>query len=143
MSETNFFQLIDNADLLSYKTMPLFFKQFDKQLNISQVILLAHIHHNGALQPSVLAQTLGYTYGAITSMTNKLVTSGYLTRTAAEQDRRTILLNITASGEQLLNEAEALGKEIRNQVYGVLSEEEITQMIHIQNKLLNHVDNME
>lgn len=143
MSKTNFFNFVHNADLLSYKTMALFLKQFDKQLNFSQVMLLAYIKRNGQTQPSILAKELGFTYGAITSMVNKLVKAGYLIRITEVTDRRAILLDITPTGVALLDEAESLGIDIRNKVYSILSEEEVEQMIHIQNKLLKHVNTLE
>lgn len=123
--------------------MALFLKQFDKQLNFSQVMLLAYIKRNGQTQPSILAKELGFTYGAITSMVNKLVKAGYLIRITEVTDRRAILLDITPTGVALLDEAESLGIDIRNKVYSILSEEEVEQMIHIQNKLLKHVNTLE
>lgn len=123
--------------------MALFLKQFDKQLNFSQVMLLAYIKRNGQTQPSILAKELGFTYGAITSMVNKLVKAGYLIRITEVTDRRAILLDITPTGVALLDEAESLGIDIRNKVYSILSEEEVEQMIHIQNKLLKYVNTLE
>lgn len=139
MEESNFFRLVHDGNQLSYKMISLFLKHFDHKLNISQVILLEYIKRNGHAKPSDIAKALGFTYGAITTMTNKLVEMEYVVRINHLGDRRVVMLNITETGLQLLEEAESVGKQVRNAVYDILSEEELKQMIQIQEKLLNHV----
>lgn len=123
--------------------MSLFLKQFNHKVNISQIILLEYIKRNGASQPSTIAKALGFTDGAITTMTNKLVKMEYINRVPQLIDRRVILLNITPSGISLLKEAEITGEKVRNAVYSVLTAEELTLMKEIQKKLLNHVDSID
>lgn len=139
MEESNFFRLVHDGNQLSYKMISLFLKHFDHKLNISQVILLEYIKRNDHAKPSDIAKALGFTYGAITTMTNKLVEMEYVVRINHSGDRRVVMLNITETGLQLLEEAESVGKQVRNAVYDILSEEELKQMKQIQEKLLNHV----
>lgn len=139
MEESNFFRLVHDGNQLSYKMISLFLKHFDHKLNISQVILLEYIKRNGHAKPSDIAKALGFTYGAITTMTSKLVEMEYVVRINHSGDRRVVMLNITETGLQLLEEAESVGKQVRNAVYDILSEEELKQMKQIQEKLLNHV----
>lgn len=143
MNQSNFFEFIHGGNQLSYKMMTLFLKQFDHKINISQVMLLEYIKRNGASQPSTIAKTLGFTYGAITTMTNKLVEMKYINRVPQENDRRVILLDITPLGSSLLKEAETTGEKVRNAVYSVLTEEELIKMQFIQEKLLTHVESIE
>lgn len=72
-------------------------------------------------------------------MTNKLVEMEYVVRINHSGDRRVVMLNITETGLKVLEEAESVGKQVRNAVYDILSEEELKQMKQIQEKLLNHV----
>ncbi|MDU0451600.1 MarR family winged helix-turn-helix transcriptional regulator [Staphylococcus chromogenes] len=143
MKQSNFFEFVHDGNQLSYKMMSLFLKQFNHKLNISQIILLEYIKRNGASQPSTIAKALGFTEGAITTMTNKLVKMEYINRVPQLIDRRVILLNITPSGISLLKEAEITGEKVRNAVYSVLTDEELTLMKEIQKKLLNHVDSID
>lgn len=143
MKQSNFFEFVHDGNQLSYKMMSLFLKQFNHKVNISQIILLEYIKHNGASQPSTIAKALGFTDGAITTMTNKLVKMEYINRVPQLIDRRVILLNITPSGISLLKEAEITGEKVRNAVYSVLTAEELTLMKEIQKKLLNHVDSID
>ncbi|TDL38316.1 MarR family transcriptional regulator [Macrococcoides goetzii] len=143
MKQSNFFEFVHDGNQLSYKMMSLFLKQFNHKVNISQIILLEYIKRNGASQPSTIAKALGFTDGAITTMTNKLVKMEYINRVPQLIDRRVILLNITPSGISLLKEAEITGEKVRNAVYSVLTDEELTLMKEIQKKLLNHVDSID
>ncbi|MEE1107177.1 MarR family winged helix-turn-helix transcriptional regulator [Macrococcoides canis] len=143
MKQSNFFEFVHDGNQLSYKMMSLFLKQFNHKVNISQIILLEYIKRNGASQPSTIAKALGFTDGAITTMTNKLVKMEYINRVPQLIDRRVILLNITPSGISLLKEAEITGEKVRNAVYSVLTAEELTLMKEIQKKLLNHVDSID
>ncbi|QRN48645.1 MarR family winged helix-turn-helix transcriptional regulator [Macrococcoides bohemicum] len=143
MKQSNFFEFVHDGNQLSYKMMSLFLKQFNHKVNISQIILLEYIKCNGASQPSTIAKALGFTDGAITTMTNKLVKMEYINRVPQLIDRRVILLNITPSGISLLKEAEITGEKVRNAVYSVLTDEELTLMKEIQKKLLNHVDSID
>lgn len=143
MKQSNFFEFVYDGNQLSYKMMSLFLKQFNHKVNISQIILLEYIKRNGASQPSTIAKALGFTDGAITTMTNKLVKMEYINRVPQLIDRRVILLNITPSGISLLKEAEITGEKVRNAVYSVLTDEELTLMKEIQKKLLNHVDSID
>ncbi|WP_414044408.1 MarR family winged helix-turn-helix transcriptional regulator [Macrococcus animalis] len=143
MKQSNFFEFVHDGNQLSYKMMSLFLKQFNHKVNISQIILLEYIKLNGASKPSTIAKALGFTDGAITTMTNKLVKMEYINRVPQLIDRRVILLNITPSGISLLKEAEITGEKVRNAVYSVLTDEELTLMKEIQKKLLNHVDSID
>lgn len=142
MEKNNFFELIHNAELFNDATMTLFMKQFNMNVNISQIIALSKLKEHGAQKPSALAQSLGYTSGAITGLTNKLVKEGYIVREQQEEDRRSILITITAKGLDVLEEAQKQGQAMRNDIYSVLNDDEVTQLLNIQKKLYSHVKQM-
>ncbi|KRG11172.1 MarR family winged helix-turn-helix transcriptional regulator [Staphylococcus sp. NAM3COL9] len=139
MEKNNFFELIHNAELFNDATMTLFMKQFNMNINISQIITLSKLKEHGAQKPSMLAQSLGYTSGAITGLTNRLVKEGYVIRAHQEDDRRSILITITAKGMDLLETAQKQGQKMRNEIYSVLNDDEVTQLLNIQKKLYSHV----
>ncbi|GGP08380.1 MarR family winged helix-turn-helix transcriptional regulator [Oceanobacillus neutriphilus] len=143
MKETSFFELIHNTELFNDKVMTLFMKKFNKNINISQIVFLWKLHEKGSEQLSVMAKEIGYTPGAITGITSKLVKDGYIERKSQENDRRVILIAITEKGKALLNEAQQQGQNVFNEVYAVLSEEEISQLLRIQKKLIHHVQLLE
>ena len=80
MENNNFFELIHNAELFNDATMTLFMKKFGLNVNISQILALSKLKEEGPQRPSYLAQSLGYTSGAITKLTNNLLREGYILR---------------------------------------------------------------
>ncbi|HLR20340.1 MAG TPA: MarR family transcriptional regulator [Staphylococcus sp.] len=143
MEKDNFFELIHNAELFNDATMTLFMKKFNMNVNISQIIALAKLKEHGAQKPSSLAQSLGYTSGAITGLTNKLVKDGYIVRAHQEDDRRSILITITDNGLDLLDKAQIQGQKMRNEIYSVLNDKEVRQLLEIQKKLYSHVKELD
>src|SRR5699024_12823880 len=125
----NIVKFIHNVELFNNATMSLFMKKFDKNDNISQILALSKLREKGPQKPSSLALSLGYTSGAITKLTNKLVKEGYIVREQQENDRRVILITITDQGLDVLEEAQKQGRNMRNEVYSVLNTEEVEQQI--------------
>ncbi|MBW0762788.1 MarR family winged helix-turn-helix transcriptional regulator [Mammaliicoccus lentus] len=139
MENNNFFELIHNAELFNDATMTLFMKKFELNVNISQILALSKLKEEGPQRPSYLAQSLGYTSGAITKLTNNLLREGYILREHQEDDRRVILITITEKGIEVLDEAQNQGQNMRNEVYSVLNNEEVSQLLNIQRKLYERV----
>lgn len=142
MGKTNFFEIVHNAELFNDRTMTLFMNRFNSNVNISQIIFLSKLKEQGPQKSTVLAKQLGFTAGAITGITNKLVKDGLIQRTDQEHDRRVRVISITEAGVELLKDAQIEGQNMRNEIYAVLDDEEIEQLLRIQKKLLNHVQNM-
>lgn len=139
MENNNFFELIHNAELFNDATMTLFMKKFELNVNISQILALSKLNEEGPQRPSALAQSLGYTSGAITKLTNNLLREGYILREHQEDDRRVILITITEKGLEVLDEAQHQGQNMRNEVYSVLNTDEVEQLLNIQRKLYERV----
>lgn len=142
MENNNFFKLIHNAELFNDATMTLFMKKFNMNVNISQILALFKLKEEGPQKPSSLALSLGYTSGAITKLTNKLVKEGYIIREQQENDRRIILITITNQGLDVLEEAQNQGQNMRNEVYSILNTGEVEQLLSIQEKLFERVKHL-
>ncbi len=143
MRKASIFELIRTAELLNDKTIIHFLNSFTENVGISQILVLSQLREKGPQKQSQLANTLGYTPGAMTGISNKLIELGYAERKYDENDRRIILLKVTDKGLELLQEAQKQGQAVRENLYSVLSEEEIMQLLAIQRKLLNHILNSE
>jgi len=139
MKKTSIFELIRVAELLNDQTIIYFMKHFNKNVGISQILVLNQLRENGPEKQSRLAKRLGYTPGAMTGIANKLTQERYAKRVYDERDRRMILLDITKKGEDLLDEAQKQAQKMREDLYSVLTEKEINELITIQRKLLDHV----
>lgn len=90
------------------------FKQEAQQLNglenlaDGQLSLLFSLCRKGTCNASDVANLIGITSGAVTGMTDKLVSMGLIERERSETDRRVVLFTITEKGKETI-------KRIRNQ----------------------------
>ena len=117
-----------------------FTKKFQYPIGISPILVLLELRDNGQLKQVELADRLGYTKGAMTSIANKLVTNQLVERVFDESDRRTIRLSITEKGKQALIEANEIGKGIYLDLFSALTPEEVQMYLVLQQKILNRHD---
>lgn len=129
----NMVEQVHNASIVKYT------EAFQKPIGISSIIVLSEIRKNGKCQPVDLTKTLGYSKSSISAITNKLLRAGYIEQLPDAHDRRKMFLHITDAGVAIMDEAETLGQQYYETVYGVLTEEELQQYIMIQQKLLKQI----
>ncbi len=101
--------------------------------------MLNELHVKGPQKQAELAETIGYTKGAMTSIAEKLVKLGLAERLYDPSDRRTIRLQITEEGKVALAKAQSIGKEVFVQLFEVLDDKEIAQYLLIQEKLVQGI----
>ena len=116
-----------------------FTKAFPYPLGISPILVLSELRIKGPQKQAELAETIGYTKGAMTSIATKLVDLGLAERLYDANDRRTIRLEITKEGESALAKAQAIGQDVFLQLFEVLDDDEIAQYLSIQEKLVQGI----
>lgn len=141
MQQANIFKLIHAVELMNNENIKRFTKAFPYPLGISPILVLLELQKKGPQKQVELAETVGYTKGAMTSIAAKLVNLGLVVRLYDENDHRTIRLDITAEGKKALVIAQEIGQEVFMQLFEVLNEEEINQYLHIQEKLVQGIQN--
>ncbi|WP_117170731.1 MarR family winged helix-turn-helix transcriptional regulator [Paraliobacillus sediminis] len=139
MNKTNIFKLIRAIEQLNNDNIVRFTRAFPYPLGISQILVLSELRVEGPRKQVELAEPLGYTKGAMTSIATKLVDLGLAERLYNESDRRTIQLKITTAGINALSEAQKIGQEVFMKHFEILSEEEINQYLLIQEKLIKGI----
>lgn len=139
MKQTNIFKLIHMIEQVNNANIIRFTKAFPYPLGISPILVLNELHVKGPQKQAELAETIGYTKGAMTSIAEKLVKLGLAERLYDPSDRRTIRLQITEEGQEALAKAQSIGKEVFVQLFDVLDEEEIVQYLQIQEKLVQGI----
>ncbi|MCH7322434.1 MarR family transcriptional regulator [Solibacillus sp. MA9] len=137
IANENIFQLIHMIDQMNSENIIKFTKKFQYPIGISPILVLLELRDNEQLKQVELADRLGYTKGAMTSIANKLVTNQLAERVFDENDRRIIRLCITEKGKQALIEANKVGKEIFLDLFSALTSEEIELYLSLQQKILN------
>lgn len=135
MQSQTIFEIIHNMDKVTNNLIIQWNKGFNKDLGVSHILILGHLKRNGKSRPSDIAKVLGLTPPTVTHLTEKLVKRQLVTRSADENDRRIIFLEITKTGETILEEANESGQLLRKKLFEKLTDEERQQMLHIYRKL--------
>ena len=86
-------------------------KVLARDVTVAEWVMLRVLFEHDALAPSVLAERLGMTRGAISKLGDRLVAKGLITRAADKNDRRYQELAITAAGRALVPELAALADQ--------------------------------
>src|SRR5699024_4921568 len=134
IDNTTIFELVRTAELFNDESMKYFMNRFSHKAGISQSLTLSELREGGPQKQAQLAKKLGYTPGAMTGIADRLTKQGLARRQTDESDRRISLLELTEKSQQLLLHAQE--QVIRKSLYASLSEEEMTQLLAIQKKLL-------
>ncbi|CAG7644384.1 hypothetical protein PAESOLCIP111_04685 [Paenibacillus solanacearum] len=72
------------------------------ELTLHQSDLLLRLSEEGPLKSSDLAQQLGISFAGMTYLSDKLVECGLIERIRCGDDRRVVMLGITAKGRELV-----------------------------------------
>lgn len=109
-------------------------------LTFPQFQVLFTLKNKGSLKVSELAEALALTSPAITSLTDKLILSGYVIRERAENDRRVVYTKITDEGHAIIDKIKEDQKEVIQGFFGMLSEEDIQHLRRIFSSMLSDID---
>lgn len=96
-------------------------KVLARGVTVAEWVMLRVLFEHEALAPSVLAERLGMTRGAISKLADRLVAKALVTRTADERDRRYQELAITAAGRALVPELAKLADQNDAEFFGHLT----------------------
>lgn len=138
-NSNNIFNLVHMIGQITNENIVRFTNEFSYPIGISTVIVLGEIQSRGPVKQTVLAESLGYSKSTITNIANKLVNLELIQRTYDKSDRRTVYLIITDKGTEALKESISLGDRIYNDLFSILTEDELSNYIDIQKKLLDHI----
>ncbi|MGF7535322.1 MarR family transcriptional regulator [Bacillus mexicanus] len=77
---------------------------FENNISESQFVILCILNEHGPKKISELAEYMQLTLSAITSLSEKLIGSGYIIRKRSQNDRRIVRLVLTDEGKSFSNE---------------------------------------
>lgn len=106
----------------------------------SHILILDYLSQEGPKRPSAIADRLKVTTGGVTVLTTKLINAGFIEKTQHATDRRVSQLVITSDGEKILEESRQQVSEIINNMFGMLSAEEVQTLRDIFAKCLIDFD---
>ncbi|MGE7091205.1 MarR family winged helix-turn-helix transcriptional regulator [Lysinibacillus sp. NPDC048646] len=106
----------------------------------THILILDYLSQEGPKRPSAIADRLKVTTGGVTVLTTKLINAGFIEKTQHATDRRASQLEITSDGEDILEESRQQVSAIINNMFGMLSAEEVQTLRDIFAKCLLEVD---
>jgi MarR family transcriptional regulator for hemolysin len=104
-------------------------------LKLSEAYLLAHVHRQGPMTQTQLAEGLGLGRAATGAIVDALERKGLVERSADAGDRRVWLVASTESAAPVANEAAALDISLREQLWTGISRPERRQLSEILQRL--------
>ncbi|QQZ10213.1 MarR family winged helix-turn-helix transcriptional regulator [Heyndrickxia vini] len=131
------FEFLHEMDLVTNNLIIQWTQMFNENLGITHILVLRHLKKNGKSRPSDIAKNLGLTPPSLTHLSEKLIKKGLSIRLRDDEDRRILYLDITDEGLKILEKAQEIGIQLRTQLFNKLTEEELTQLFRIYEKL-NH-----
>lgn len=107
----------------------------DNQLTAKQVFILELIR-TGITSSTDLAQHLQVSTSAVSQLLNKLENQGYVERTINPENRRKIEITLAAKSVQYFEQITQLEKQINENIYGQLPQEDLEALSTILKKLI-------
>jgi DNA-binding MarR family transcriptional regulator len=90
-------------------------------VTVAEWVMLRELYATGPVIPSILAETLGMTRGAISKLADRLAAKALLTRTTNAADRRYQALALTDAGRGLVPELATLADQNDAEFFGHLT----------------------
>lgn len=114
------------------------FQGADQNLTHPQFFMLKRLG-KGSSTVSEMAEYMGVSLSAITSMADRLVKTDYVSRKRSEHDRRLVWLELTDTGREVMEETTSRRREIINGLLGRLPEEDLESLYVIYHKVLGFI----
>ncbi|QCO18232.1 MarR family transcriptional regulator (plasmid) [Azospirillum brasilense] len=89
-------------------------------VTVAEWVVLRDLHDRDGVAPSLLADRLGMTRGAISKLADRLAAKGLLTQTADPDDRRYQTLALTPEGQALVPDLSTLADRNDAEFFGHL-----------------------
>lgn len=101
----------------------------------SHILLLNYLEEDGPKRPSAIAERLKITTGGVTVLTTKLLKAGFIERIQSESDKRSAQIHITHAGKEILQQSRIHIETMFNELFNMLSTEEIDTLKTIFKKI--------
>ncbi|WP_239634170.1 MarR family transcriptional regulator [Paenibacillus sp. H1-7] len=108
-------------------------------LTLPQLNVLSMLDREGPLKAGTLSDELHFSPGAMTALCDKLVKDGYVSRQRPHNDRRIMLLSITARGKQLLQEVVPMQKEHMRLLFQGFSDEDVRCLLQLSSRVFQNL----
>lgn len=127
-------------DKIAYELHKKLFAKITEGIDIpvtnTQIYMLFYIRTQEQCVVSDIANYLGVTLGAVTSLVDKLYDFGLVSRYRSEIDRRLVIIKLSEKGEGLLRKIDIKRREIFDYYTKDIDKEEIIYLSKIMEKIV-------
>jgi len=99
-------------------------------ISMAQLNITYTLQRNGEMTMSHLADVLGVSLSNATGLVDRMEERGFVERTRVPEDRRIVLVRVTADGTRMLQENDALSDELMRDVLDRLDPAELPVVAH-------------
>jgi len=97
-------------------------------ISMTQVHVLWQLEEQGTLPMSRLAELLEVSFSNVTGLVDRLEERHLVERLRAEDDRRVVLVRLTAIGQDLLDELQVMKRDLTEAVLGHLDDRQLSRL---------------
>lgn len=105
-------------------------------VTVAEWVVLRELYDCKALAPSVLADRLGMTRGAISKLADRLLAKSLLSLRANDEDRRSQFLSLTESGRALVPELATLADQNDTEFFRHLASSDREAVVRIMKEIV-------
>lgn len=107
----------------------------EQSFSLAQTHTIEVLGCHGAMRMKELANRLGITTGTLTVQIDKLVNGGFIARRPHHSDRRSILVELTESGQKTYSEHDALHLALTQDISAQLTDNERATLLTCLTKI--------
>lgn len=125
------------------RMMPVLLREINRQqkeffppdLAISHIVLLDHLNANGPSKMTDLAEELGTTMSAVTSIVDKMIQSRLVERRRSDEDRRVVRVSLRDEGVKMVLRVNKERRRMAEQMFSVLEKAEKKEYLRLLSKV--------
>jgi DNA-binding MarR family transcriptional regulator len=106
-------------------------------VTVAEWVVLREMFDQSETSPSVLAEVIGLTRGAVSKLVDRLITKKLITREEHSEDRRFQSIALTPTGRRLIPKLAAIADKNDEQYFSALSPKERTALLATLKKLVH------
>ena len=117
-------------------------KKSSDGLTPAQTGMLKLLAHKGSMKSIEFAEYFGVTPAAVTGISDKLASLGFITRERGKDDRRAVYLTLTSQGEDKFNAIVQERKQYMRDIFETISTDDRDHLIRIFSQLLHEKEKL-
>ena len=101
----------------------------------AQIFVLTFLSHNGAMRTSDIVRELRVAAPTATGIVDRLVASGYAGRSEDKEDRRAVIVELTAEGKKIASKLRSVVVHHWTEILSKISREDAEKYLEILKKI--------